>query len=283
LQTKKKIIFIGNRSNVLQICESEPSWKIVNIFAAKSSYLQKDLISKSISEFKIFHFKDKEDVCRAIESSNYDILVSNGCPFILPIHRLKTGSQLFLNTHPSLLPELKGPHPVNGAVLRRHKKFGATTHYMTEKVDAGNIILQKSEELTPDLRIEDIYRRSFELEREVFRNAVKILKENDYDYPGQIQMNPGSFYKRREEDMTLDFKLETREEILTKIRAFGLQTLGCTAILSSGKYKIFSAEPVENNAPPSAAPGASQWTHDKKLLIQSINGWVKTSDFRSIS
>lgn len=49
-----------------------------------------------------------------------------------------------INFHPSLLPRYRGPCPTNTALLNDDKFTGVTIHYVTEKLDEGNILLQKS-------------------------------------------------------------------------------------------------------------------------------------------
>ncbi|MDR0678939.1 MAG: methionyl-tRNA formyltransferase [Puniceicoccales bacterium] len=45
----------------------------------------------------------------------------------------------FLNLHASLLPELRGPSPIEGAILQRKKKTGITLMKMVLRMDAGPI------------------------------------------------------------------------------------------------------------------------------------------------
>lgn len=48
-----------------------------------------------------------------------------------------------INLHPSLLPEYRGPAPIQWAIINGEKKTGVTTFYIDEKIDEGNIIYQK--------------------------------------------------------------------------------------------------------------------------------------------
>ena len=49
-----------------------------------------------------------------------------------------------INIHPSLLPKFKGLNTFNRALKNNEKKTGCTVHYVNEKLDSGNIIVQKS-------------------------------------------------------------------------------------------------------------------------------------------
>ena len=49
-----------------------------------------------------------------------------------------------VNLHPSLLPEYRGPCPTHAALLADETTTGVTAHYITETVDEGDILLQRS-------------------------------------------------------------------------------------------------------------------------------------------
>lgn len=49
-----------------------------------------------------------------------------------------------VNIHPSLLPNYRGPCPTNAAILNDEKTTGITIHYVTETVDEGNVLVQRS-------------------------------------------------------------------------------------------------------------------------------------------
>ena len=54
------------------------------------------------------------------------------------------------NLHASLLPDYRGAAPINYAVINGEKKTGATTFFINEKIDEGNILLQEEITILPD-------------------------------------------------------------------------------------------------------------------------------------
>ena len=283
---KKKIVFIGNRTEVLRVCLEEPDWEIVEVFAHRGSFLEKDLTARGVAH-TAFAFADKEDVLRRLETGAFDILVSNGCPFILPISRLDREGRLFINTHPSLLPQLKGPHPINGLFLQGQTEFGATTHYMAEAVDAGEILAQQRVALTPDLDAGLVYRLSFQLEGDAFRQAVAVLKAADYRAPGQPQQAGGSAYRRAASDQAADAMREPALEIEKKIRAFGIRGLGTVLTTLDGSYRVFEGCAVTNEEAKKrfgrGTPGAVVLAYDGKLLVETPDGLVKLVVYETAS
>lgn len=49
----------------------------------------------------------------------------------------------WINLHPSLLPKYRGPSPIQWAILNGDRITGITTTFLEEKMDSGDIILQK--------------------------------------------------------------------------------------------------------------------------------------------
>lgn len=52
-----------------------------------------------------------------------------------------------INLHASLLPQYRGAAPINHAIMNGEKETGLTTFFINQKIDTGNIILQKRIEI----------------------------------------------------------------------------------------------------------------------------------------
>ena len=48
-----------------------------------------------------------------------------------------------INLHASLLPDYRGAAPINWAIINGEKYTGITTFYIDDKIDTGDILLQK--------------------------------------------------------------------------------------------------------------------------------------------
>src|SRR5690606_2847232 len=53
------------------------------------------------------------------------------------------------NLHASLLPQYRGAAPINWAIINGETRTGATTFFIDDKIDTGNIILQAEEPIYP--------------------------------------------------------------------------------------------------------------------------------------
>lgn len=226
-----KYIFIGNRKFVLDKME-KLNCEITKIFAVKDSYLEKYLIENK-REYEII--TSKKELIEKIKKLDFDCLVSNGCPYILPISQIKKENQKFINIHPSLLPDLKGKHPINGALLF-NRKHGVTCHFMDDGIDTGNIIEQIEIPITDDINLDLLYQISFRMEGEVFEKALKNnFKKIDYSL----------YYSRKAGENFLK-KEDSLETIYRKIRAFGTKGMFAIYKNSEKEYHCISAKIIEN-------------------------------------
>ena len=79
-----------------------------------------------------------------------------------------------INIHHSFLPAFVGAKPYHSAYKRGVKIIGATSHYVTEELDAGPIIDQGVTHVSHTHSIEDLISKGRDLEKIVLANAVKL-------------------------------------------------------------------------------------------------------------
>jgi formyltetrahydrofolate deformylase len=78
-----------------------------------------------------------------------------------------------INIHHSFLPAFIGSDPYRQAYKRGVKLIGATSHYVTEELDAGPIIQQDTTTVSHRDSLEDLKRKGQELERVVLSQALR--------------------------------------------------------------------------------------------------------------
>lgn len=79
-----------------------------------------------------------------------------------------------INIHHSFLPAFVGAKPYHSAYKRGVKIIGATSHYVTEALDAGPIIEQDVAHVSHDHNIQDLIAKGRDLEKIVLSSAVKL-------------------------------------------------------------------------------------------------------------
>lgn len=78
-----------------------------------------------------------------------DVIVVVAYGMLLPLQVLKLPPLGCINLHPSLLPKYRGAAPIQRAIMNGEQISGITTMYLSEEMDAGDIILQE-ETVIPD-------------------------------------------------------------------------------------------------------------------------------------
>ena len=228
-----KYIFVGNRKFVL-----EEMLKIgldTDILVIKNTHLEKDeLLNKN----KHTIISTKEELIDYIENNEFDILISNGCPFILPVKKLK--KKKFTNIHPSHLPDLKGIDPCLGSILFS-RDGGATCHIMDNTIDGGPIISRVKIPFSKDLDVSLMYQLSFVAEKKAFHDALKV------DFNPQIKQEKGDwiYYSRKPNDKIIDFS-EDPKKIVQRIKTFNNKSQGCLFYSNGAEFKVYEASIIQN-------------------------------------
>ena len=83
-------------------------------------------------------------------------------------------NQKIINIHHSFLPAFPGAKPYHSAYSRGVKIIGATSHYVTEELDAGPIIEQDITRVSHLNSIADFIEKGRDLERIVLLRALKL-------------------------------------------------------------------------------------------------------------
>ena len=83
-------------------------------------------------------------------------------------------NQKIINIHHSFLPAFPGAKPYHSAFNRGVKIIGATSHYVTEELDAGPIIEQDISRVSHLNSIADFIEKGRDLERIVLLRALKL-------------------------------------------------------------------------------------------------------------
>lgn len=282
---RKKVVYIGNRDICYKVIRDKPNYEFVKIFTFHNCALMR-LLDCEHTVYEVVTELDGDYVIRSLINLSFDILVVNGCPFVLPASLLCSQGKILLNTHPTYLPYLRGKRPINGCLLYDYP-LGATTYYMTDEIDAGNIIYQEKVDLTPDLDLGLCYNISFTLEERVFRRALGILEESEFNYKGfEIDTTNHPMFINDITMRQLDFQRMSAEECARRIRAYGIGEEGCFAYIEGEQYVVYEAEQIVNDFLmkewSSAKSGTIVMRYDAKLIMKCQNGVLKIKKYGKI-
>ena len=115
------------------------------------------------------------------EKEELTILKNNNIETIVLARYMQIFSQNFvnqlknqmINIHHSFLPAFAGKNPYEQAYCRGVKIIGATSHYVTAKLDEGPIIEQNTVRISHRDSLEDLKRKGRDLEKLVLSQALR--------------------------------------------------------------------------------------------------------------
>lgn len=280
----KTVVLASNRTGVFEEIKKIPFLKLSHVFVVPDSRLHQEINGTA---FSLIHPQAPDPFLKALDQLDFDLLISNGCPVIIPVSRLKKKHQLFLNVHPSLLPEFRGYHPANGVLLHKAQEAGATLHEMVDRVDRGQILAQERFPVTSDLDLGLLYHLLFSAEARVFTRGIHKLHAQEFQIEGESQSASGSHYKRSSADMSVDFETMKDEEILRRIRAFGTLSQGVHCSLQGCEYTLFEAHPLGHpllfELHAAQPPGSVVLTYDGGMVVRSLESLIRISRFAPVT
>lgn len=232
-----KYVFCGNRFNVLEEMFNL-QLQVETVFSVAGSYLEKEMIARRCDHISV---DNKAALIRGLREADFDVFISNGCPFILPESVLRLSHKKFINIHPSLLPDLRGADPVVGALLFG-RDSGATCHIMNALIDDGEIIAQVKIPNTADLDSGLLYQLSFMAEKEAFRLAYH---RNFNPCMDNVKRVGDIYYSFNDSDRLIDFS-QKGEDIINTIKAFSTKSKGAYFKIGEETYTVFDAIEVNN-------------------------------------
>ena len=81
-----------------------------------------------------------------------------------------------INLHPSLLPKYRGAAPINWALIKGETKTGLTVIRMNERMDAGDIMIQKKVSIEREDTAETLARRLSELGAILLLDTIRFIE-----------------------------------------------------------------------------------------------------------
>lgn len=127
-----------------------------------------------------------------------------------------------VNIHSSLLPQGRSYYPIEAAMDQGLARSGVTMHKIFQELDSGDILAQRTIEITEDTDSVDVY-----LQCGVFaREMTELVMENIDQYweTAQPQQRKCPYWKRPDAArMTLDHQL-SRQEACSKFRKYNSMT-----------------------------------------------------------
>ena len=141
------------------------------------------------------------------------------------------------NMHGSLLPKYRGRVPVNWAIIHGETETGATLHYMTEKPDNGDIVVQQAVPILPDDTALEVFQKVTMAAEVALNGVLPALLAGNAEAVKQDLSKGAYFGGRKAEDGVIDWSQDARS-IHNLVRAVAPPYPGATTQLMGRPMRI---------------------------------------------
>ena len=136
---------------------------------------------KNKIKIKIIDFSKKReinDLLKILKFNNIRLICLAGFLKILSKDFIKSFKGKIINIHPSLLPKYKGLNTHQRVLENNEKMTGCSVHLVNEKLDSGEIILQKKIKIFKKDNVKSLKNRVLKEEYKLYpKSIIKILSK----------------------------------------------------------------------------------------------------------
>jgi methionyl-tRNA formyltransferase len=201
-----------------------------------------------------------------------EILVSAGFRRILPVEVLRAAEIAAVNFHPSLLPRMRGSDPWFWTILNGETESAATVHYMTERLDAGDIILQSIIRIDAFESAGTLFQKTLVESLRLVEPLFRALRTGNVPRTPQDETKASVYPSPRPEDFHINWA-SSAKRIFNLVRA-AKYTPGAWTTFQNRRVVIVEAEPGTDasmfDVP--ARPGALIKRSAQALLVRAGEG-----------
>jgi methionyl-tRNA formyltransferase len=192
-----------------------------------------------------------------------------------------------INLHASLLPRYRGAAPINWALIEGETETGITSMLMVERLDAGDVLLQRSCPITDNDTTETIHDRLAMLAAEVCIETLEEVDRGGLSPEPQDESQATYAPKLKKEDASLDWSAKA-DSICRRVRGLRPWPVAWTRWGGAddeggGNWiRVWMAVPEQGetfNAPSRVEPGTVDGlgvgpTGLEGIRVAASDGWV---------
>jgi len=149
------------------------------------------------------------------------------------------------NLHASYLPKYRGAAPIQWALINGETVTGLTTFKLAEKVDTGNIYLQKKIEIKPEDNLETLHNNLSESGADLVLETVNLIESNKFELKTQNDLLATPAPKITKEIAKIDWE-KSAYEIHNLVRGLS-PTPGAFFTFEDKIIKIFKSEVIKRS------------------------------------
>ena len=197
-----------------------------------------------------------------------DLMITAAYGQFLPTKLLAAAKIAAINVHGSLLPKYRGGAPIQYSIINGDKETGVSIMYMVKKMDAGDIISQRSIPIEDTDDSGTMFKKLSLLGRDLLSETLPKLISGDVNPvaqdPDKVVFSPNITSEQEQ----IDFRLPAHL-IDAKVRGLRPAPLG-NMIIDGLRTKIYDVTPLEEKT--ALEPGKVVRVTKHQLVIAAGDG-----------
>jgi len=201
-------------------------------------------------EYDITHYetrwmKDRDYAELISKEIQPDIAFVVGCRILIPREIYQIPLLGTLAVHDSLLPEYRGFAPLNWSILNREDHTGVTLFHLSDLMDGGDIVAQKSVPIGPDDTAPVVYERVCQATVDLVLEVYPLLAQGSAPCIKQDYATGSFTCSRTPADGMIDWSKPTIA-IYDRVRALTYPYPGAFTYYEGKKLMVWKAKPLSN-------------------------------------
>lgn len=197
-----------------------------------------------------------------------DLMITAAYGQFLPTKLLAAAKIAAINVHGSLLPKYRGGAPIQYSIINGDKETGVSIMYMVKKMDAGDVISQRSIPIEGTDDSGTMFKKLSLLGRDLLLETLPKLISGDVNPvaqdPDKVVFSPNITSEQEQ----IDFRLPARL-IDAKVRGLRPAPLG-NMVIDGLRTKIYDVTPLEEKT--DLEPGKVVRVTKHQLVIAAGDG-----------
>lgn len=206
-----------------------------------------------------------------------DLIISVHLKKILSPSIYSIATRGAINVHPSLLPKYRGLSPQHQVLLKGERKTGVTVHFISEKPDTGDIILQEEIVLQGNTTIYELQIQMLAIYKHLVTQAVRQIEMNQFIRISQDETKASWYGPLKRSDREIDFE-KAKSEIYNLIRSVSKPYKGAFYKNVTVWSAFFSDNSTEKNLM-TVYPETGIYFFEDKLILRLKDGILLSNDF----
>lgn len=152
-----------------------------------------EVARKNKVPYKVIHSSNSKQFYEEVVKLQPDVILSFSAPEVIKEPLLSYPKYGILNVHGSLLPDYRGCMPSFWYLYNEETFGGATVHFMSKKIDDGDIVIQEKVYIGDCTSMFELMRRTKEVGGDIMVKAIQAIENNTVETIANIA-SEGRYY-----------------------------------------------------------------------------------------